>query len=108
MFCQITQKFDEVMALASSPRPANSRKVFFDNNENMSWRAKCLYDSSWVIFNLDIFSNFTYSEALHIILAGFQSEPLSLKYSAMKKVLVEKLEVKDLPEGLQVNAEKVR
>ena len=98
------------MALASSPRPADSRKVFFDNDELMSREAKCLYDRGWVISNLDddYFSNFTYSEALHIILAGFQSEPLSLKYSAMKKVLVEKLEVKDLPEGLQVNAEKVR
>ena len=109
MFCQITQKFDEVMALASSPRPADSRKVFL-RTKKLKPSAKCLYDRGWVISNLDddYFSNFTYSEALHIILAGFQSEPLSLKYSAMKKVLVEKLEVKGLPEGLQVNAEKVR
>ena len=110
MFCQITQKFDEVMAVASSPRPADSRKVFFGNNEDMSSEARNLYDSSSVIDQLgdQDFSYFTYTEALHIILAEFQSEPLSLKYSAMKKVLVEKLEVKDLPEGLQVKAEKVR
>ena len=98
------------MAVASSPRPADSRKVFFGNDEDMSSEARNLYDRRWVILNLGIkcTSNFTYSEALHIILAEFQSEPLSLKYSAMKKVLVEKLEVKDLPEGLQVKAEKVR
>ena len=109
MFCQITQKFDEVMAVASSPRPADSRKVFFDNDGGISSEARNLYDRRWVIINLGIklLSNLPYSEALHIILAGFQSEPLSLKFAAMKKVLVLELEVKDLPEGLQVKAEKV-
>ena len=114
MFCQITQKFDEVMAVASSPRPADSRKVFFDNDEFMSREARDLYDRSWVIDMLGdeyvstyYTYSFSYSEALHIILAGFQSEPLSLKFAAMKKVLVLELEVKDLPEVLQVKAEKV-
>ena len=110
MFSQITQKFDEVMAVASSPRPDDSRKFFFDNDEDMSRVARDLYDSSWVIYKLkyEDFSNFTYSEALHIILAEFQSEPLSLKFAAMKKVLVLELEAKDLPKVLQVKAEKVR
>ena len=51
--------------------------------------------------------NLTYSDALHIILAVFQSQPLSLKYLAMKKVLELNLEVKDLPQILQVKPEKV-
>ena len=109
IFCQITQKFDEVMAVASSRRPAGSRKVYFDNDEITSSRARSLYEKRWIIddFREEYFSNFTYSEALHIILAGFQCEPLSLKFAAMKKVLVLDLEVKDLPEVLQVSAEKV-
>ena len=83
------------------------RKVF-DPNVSMSTKARNLYDRRWVIINLGIklLSNLTYSEALHIILAKYQSEPLSLKFAAMKKILVLDLEVKDLPEVLQVKAEK--
>lgn len=112
MFLQITQKFDEVMAVACSPRPSDSRKVYFDNEESISSMAQARYDSSWVIYQLKelpitYFSHFTYPDALHIIMAGFQSEPLSLKYLAMKKVLVLNLEVEDLPQVLQAKAEKV-
>ena len=117
MFLQITQKFDEVMAVACSPRPSDSRKVYFDNEESISSMAQARYDSSWVIDGLEdlpitYFSHFmkfhfTYPDALHIIMAGFQSEPLSLKYLAMKKVLVLNLEVEDLPQVLQAKAEKV-
>ena len=94
------------MAVASAPRPSNSRKVFFDDNEALSYEAKKLYDSWDIIWNLED-SHFTKSDALHIIVAVFQNQPLSLKYLAMKKVLQYDLEVKDLPVVLQVQADKV-
>ena len=107
---QITQKFDEVMAVASSPRPSDGRKLYFDGDEGESNQARSLYDMDWVIrFLKDPYPrpHLTYPEALHIIVARFQSEPMSLKFEAMKKVLVLNLEVKELPRALQVKAEKV-
>ena len=118
MLCQITQKFDEVMAVASSPRPTENRKLYFESDEIKSSEARYRFDSSPVIFTFEdrdpysskIMSDLslTFTDALQIIVAVFQSQPLSLKYLAMKKVLELNLDVKDLPQTLQVKAEKVR
>ena len=115
MFCQVTENFDSVMALASSPRPANSGKIYFANDETRSTRARSLYDSNTVMYNDNFLQpesledfGLTYSDALHIIVAVFQSQPLKMEFLAMKKVLELELEVKpsDLPRELQVKAEK--
>ena len=105
------------MAVASSPRPSENRQLYFENDETKSSEARDRFKSSAVIFTLkdrypyssEIISrlNLTYSDALHIIVAVFQSQPLSLEYLSMRKVLELNLEVKDLPEVLQVKAEKV-
>ena len=112
MFCQITEKFEEVMAVASSPRP--SRKLYFEHDENKSDEAKKRYDSGRVIFNFndlqydpESISHLTFCDALHVIVAVFQSKPLTLKFLAMKKVLELDLEVEDLPQQLQVKAGEV-
>ena len=113
MFCQITQKFDEVMAVASSPRP--TCKVYFEQDELKSDDARERYDSSTVTFlfqyrdpdYFEYMSHFTYSDSLHIIVTVFQSQPLSLKCLAMKRVLDLNVEVKDLPQDLLFQAEKV-
>ena len=100
--------------MASSPRP--TCKVYFEQDELKSDDARDRYDSRSVTFFiqyrdpyyfLENMSHFTYSDSLHIIVAVFQSQPLSLEFLAMKKVLELGLEVKDLPQRLQVKAEKV-
>ena len=50
----------------------------------------------------------TYSDALHIIVAVFQNQPLKMEFLAMKKVLELDLKVSptELPRELQVKAEK--
>ena len=110
IFCQVTQNFDEVVALACSPAP--SHRIYFEYDEIKSFRARDLYDSFFVISNLknhdpfflESISHLTYSDALHVILAVFQNKnkPLSMQFFAMKKVLELNLEVKDLPQELQV------
>ena len=93
------------MALACSPRPTLSRLIFFEEDEILSFRARGLYDSEFVIYRLesqisnddDKIAHPTYSDALHVILAVFQNEPLSLKLLGMRKVIELDLEVKDLP-----------
>ena len=112
-YYQITKNFDDVLALACAPRPTLSRFIFFENDEDLSKRARDLYSSYSVIWNLECrddyfssaISHLTYSDALHVILALFQNEPLSLKFLAMKKVLEFDMEVKDLPQQLKVQAE---
>merc|ERR1719219_2006649 len=39
---QVTRNFDEVLALACSPRPT-SRQIFFENDEILSYRVRDLY-----------------------------------------------------------------
>ena len=110
---QITKNFDDVLALACAPRPTLSRFIFFENDETLSYRARDLYDSHWIIDHFECrdeylsyrIAHLTYSDALHVILAAFQNKPLSLKYYAMKKVLKFDMEIKDLPLQLKVKAE---
>ena len=122
IFCQITQNFDDVVALACSPRPSlpSSREpslpgwIYFEYSEDHSNWARWRYRSSTVIYNLKsrdpyfsfTISHLTYSDVLHVILAVFQNKPLSMEFFAMKKVLELDLEVKDLPQSLKVKAEK--
>lgn len=63
----------------------------------------------WTLFpeSLEDFG-LTYSDALHIIVAVFQNQPLKMEFLAMKKVLELDLKVSptELPRELQVKAEK--
>ena len=112
IFYQITQNFDDVVALASAPRPDQPRRIFFENDETESAKAVELYRDTRVIsslessytYDLKFISHLTYSDALHVILACFQNKPLSLKYFGMKKALELKLDLKDLPRELKVKA----
>ena len=103
------------MALACSPRPDPSRRIYFENDEMQSYMASYLYNPSSVLDNLktrdpyssQYISHLTYSDVLHVILAVFPKEPptaQSLKFLAMKKVLESDLELKDLPQELQAKA----
>ena len=116
---QVTENFDSVVALASSPRPTNSGRIYFANDEEKSNRARWLYDRSfWEVNGEGILWNeenyimeelgLSYSDVLHMIVAVFQSQPLKMEFLAMKKVLELELEVKpsDIPRELQVKAEK--
>lgn len=125
---QITQKFDDVLALASAPRPELPNRIFFDHDDDLSMKVDHLYDGERVKSNLRILRHSTnelrdfgitsytdvlpriginsYTDALHIILVLFQDQPLSLKFLGMKKVCELDLEVKELPEELQINTEK--
>ena len=115
MFCQITKNFDEVLALASAPRPVLPNRIFFESSLSLDdpWSFADLYDGEFIKgvikgefrFNHseEILVGFFYTEALHIFFALFQSKPLSLKLLAMKKVLELELEVQeeDLPQSLR-------
>ena len=108
--CQITQNFDEVVALASSPRPEWPRQIYFENDESLSSNVRNLYDSSFITFLIEEGPeciDLSFSTVLHIIVALYQSRPLSLEFLAMKKVLELELEVQVLPRELQVKAKKV-
>ena len=102
------------MAVACSPRPSESRKVYFENDEIKSSEARDRFDSSSVIFlfkypdysSLESLSHFTYSDMLHIIVTVFQNQPLSLKFLSLEKVFKLDLDLKELPLGLQEKAEK--
>ena len=113
IFCQITQNFDEVVALASAPRPDQPHRIHFECDELESGWAKDLYDRKWIVHHLQygdaesILSNLTYSDMLHVIVAIFQNQPLSMEFYAMKRVLADDLELKELPEGLKLKAEEV-
>ena len=101
-----------MVALASAPRPDQPYRIHFDYDELESAKAKDLYDEHYVVLNLksgdpdSSTSHLTYSDALHVIVAAFQNQPLSMEFYAMKKVLADDLELKDLPEGLKLKAEK--
>ena len=113
---QVTENFDSVVALASSPRPTNSGRIYFANDQEKSYRAWRLYDRIWFEVNAgDLWwwsmvekLGLSYSDVLHMIVAVVQSQPLKMEFLAMKKVLELELEVKpsDIPRELQVKAEK--
>ena len=115
IFFQITRNFEEVMALASAPRPDQPRRIYFGNDEIESAMAADLYDRHRFVYNLkspdpgffENISHLTYSDMLHVIVAAFQSQPLRMEYYAMKRVLADDRELKELPEGLKLKAEKV-
>ena len=96
------------MALASSTRHHMS---YFEHDTILSNMARDRYDSDSVLYTFFCdpcpISHFTYSDALHIIVTLYQSQPLSLKCLAMKRVLDLNVEVKDLPQDLLFQAEKV-
>ena len=87
-------------------------RIFFDSDESLSSHVMSLYDSedikSWMTWDPLYLKSYSYSDLLHIILALFQNQPMSLKFLGMKKVFELDLDVKDLPLVLQVNAEKGR
>ena len=102
---QVTENFDSVVALASSPRPTNSGRIYFANDQEKSYRAWWLYDRIfWEVNGEGILWNeenyimeelgLSYSDVLHMIVAVFQSQPLKMEFLAMKKVLELELEVK--------------
>ena len=101
------------MALASAPRPAQPRRIYFDADEMSSAAARDLYDGKWVISSLkgrdscsiESTSHLTYSDALHVIVAVCQDQPLSMEFFAIKKVLELDLEINELPQELQKKAE---
>ena len=99
---QVTENFDSVVALASSPRPTNSRRNYFANDQEKSYRAWRLYDRIWFEVNAgDLWwwsmvekLGLSYSDVLHMIAAVLQSQPLNMEFLAMKKVLELELEHK--------------
>ena len=101
------------MALASAPRPDQPYKINFGYDEIETAFAICLYNRDYVDDSLksrDIsqyISHLTFSDALHIILAVFQNQPLSLELYAMKRLLADDVELRELPEGLKLKVEKV-
>ena len=89
------------MALASAPRPEQPYKINFGYDEIVSARAADLYDRNYVVDKLkrrDPDSpHLAFPDALHVILALYQNKPLSMKFIAMKRVLADDLELKELP-----------
>ena len=93
------------------------KRIFFDNDSDLSMKVDHIFDGENIKSNLhEVLRHSTtdfhhigitsYSDALHIILGLFQDQPLSLKFLGMKKVCELDLKVKELPEELQINAEK--
>ena len=97
MCYQITQNFDEVVALACSPRPPFPIKVYFecDRSETMESAVE-IYDGDRIKKDLQrslrsseaddpfkyssFIDDFSYTEFLHLLVTFFPSRPLSLKF----------------------------
>ena len=99
-----------MVALASAPRDESGYRIFFESpGSSHSRDLEQLYDGDRIKASLkddmDSF-DFPYTDALHIIMALFQSQPLSLKFLGMKRVFELELDVKHLPRQLQVTAKK--
>ena len=104
-----------MVALASAPRDESGYRIFFESpGSSHSRDLEQLYDGDrikaylkdegWIAL-MDSF-DFPYTDVLHIIMALFQSQPLSLKFLGMKRVFELELDVKHLPRQLQVTAKK--
>lgn len=109
---QITQHFEEVVAKANPKRDPHD-DTYFDNNELKSHKATSMFDFRYIEFCMrDVprwlkdHRDLTYSDALHIIAAAYQSQPLSLEQMAMKKVLEIQVPLTVLPRTLQEKAVK--
>jgi len=111
---QITQNFDQVVALSSSAsRPTSGGKIYFENDEVKSARARNLYDSNTVMY-MDNFLEpesledygLSFSDALHIVAAVWGTKPLKLEHLAMKKTLELELPINEIPRELQQKADK--
>ena len=107
IFCQITKNFDEVVALASAPRPDQPYRIHFVFDDDESSLAMDLYDRHSVVDILEYrylkpITHLTYSDMLYVFVAIFQNQPLSMEFYAMKRVLADDLVLKKLPEGLKL------
>ena len=104
-----------MVALASAPRPDSRNRIFFESpGSSFSAELENLFNGDRIKSELKdssrygfVCRDFTYTDALHIILALFQSRPLSLKLLGMKRVSELELAVEYLPQHLQVTTEKV-
>ena len=109
---QIAQNFHNVVALACAPKTPGS-KIYFENDECKSARARNLFDSNTVMY-MDNFLEpesledygLNYTDALHIIGAVFLNKPLKLEHLAMKKTLELKVSLDELPRELKEKAAK--
>lgn len=109
---QITQNFDNVVALACAHKNPGS-KIYFENDEGKSARARNLFDSNTVMY-MDNFlepesledHGLSFTDALHIIAAVFSNKPLKLEHLAMKKTLELKVSLEELPRELKEKAAK--
>jgi len=107
---QITKNFQKVVDLACSNRNVLDR-VYFENDEIASNRARTLFDANTVMYNDSFLDKDTledeklsYSDAAHVIVAVFQSSPLKLEQLAMKQVLEHEMPLNELPKELQTKA----
>ena len=97
-----------VVALPSHPKPTKLGRIYFENNKDLSVNARNQFNSFHVSCRLECFPDYlaySYTDALHIILALFQSQPLGLEALVLKKILQLDLKVKNLPPRLQAKAE---
>ena len=98
------------MILGSAPRPERPNRIFFESSGH-SLYLESLFNGNdvkedfWFGEGWDS-GSFSYTDALHKILALFQSQPLSLKFLGLKRVFELELDVEQLPRQLQVTAEK--
>jgi len=109
---QITKNFQKVLDLACSNRNCELDRVYFENDEIASARARDLFDISTVMYRNSFldknsleYEDLSYSDAAHVIVAVYQSSPLKLEHLAMKKVLEHEMPLDELPEELQDKAE---
>ena len=109
----ITQHFDEVVAEVDDDDDPYSYRdsVYFESDEDESLKASNLYDIAYCLENswwLDAqkFHGLSFSDALHMTAAAYQSQPLTLEHLAMKKVLEIKAPLTGLPRTLQEKADK--
>jgi len=104
---QITQKFEQVVGLSCSILNIDG-SVYFDNNDEISAKARAMYDeSSWRYEDSFLDKGYLeqqslrFSDAAHALVTVFQSSPLRLEHLAMKKVLEYGLPLTDLPRELE-------
>ena len=96
------------MILGAAPRPEMPNRIFFESS-GQSLYLESLFNGKRVKRNLRFvwgWNSGSYTAALHQILALYQSQPLSVKFLGLKRVFELELDLEQLPQQLQVTAEK--
>jgi len=109
---QITKNWEEVVSLACCPDKEGNR-VYFENNESLSSKAKYRFDKTVLIYDDGSFldrmflddEGISFADVSHMIGAVYPRAPPRLEQLAIRCCLVHRLNMDEVPRSLQKKSE---